>query len=269
MSNPCTLAECRGAPECPECSGRGNILVTVDTEDFEEAVTQTKNTHRFIMNTLQQYSFHNIIVDFIKTYYFKIMRSDNNNGILIYVPPYDLNNGYEVYTITNNKKNSNSCIKIIENDKLVHYILHTLFNEELNIINCTNAYNQFLPKINNVPTIFGKFVCTKFDSMFIILHKETKNGYMFSFYTDTDKSYIKIQIIQNARHFENHKTTYVSTSIDNIFKKFLEYMYNDMHNIKINCCKVIMSKYIEDNTEDIYNTTDPNNININYDMDPY
>jgi hypothetical protein len=197
------------------------------------------------------------------------MRSDNNNGILVCVPPYDLNNGYEVYTITNNKKDRNSCTKIMDNDTLVHYILHSLFKEELQIMNCTNTYNQFLQKINNTPNIFDKFISIKSNNLFIILHKETQNGYMFSFYIDMNKSYMKIQIIQNGRHFDNHKTTYISTSIDNIYNKFMEYMNNKMHDKKINCCKIIMSKYIEDNMEPLYNTTDPNNININYDLDPY
>jgi hypothetical protein len=70
MSAQCTQDQCRGAPECPECSGRGNTLVTVDTNDFEEAVVQTQNTHSYIMKTLQTYSFHTQIVDFIQTSFF-------------------------------------------------------------------------------------------------------------------------------------------------------------------------------------------------------
>ena len=253
--------------ECLECSGQKDALVIVDTDEYDEAVTRADKLHTDIMKMLQIFSFYNLITSYVKTYYFKIMRSDNKNGVLVCIPPYDLNNGYEVYTIINNKKDNNSCIKITNKTycELLHYILHTLFNTEYNVLNCDNIYAKFLQKLyNSNNNILEEYIPIKNNNVFILLHKETQNGYMFTCYTDAMKIYFKLQIIQNTRYFEIHKTNYVSTSVDNIYNKFLEYIKLQMHDTKISCCKVILSKYLEEDLED-----NPNNININSDLDPY
>ena len=264
----CTLSDCRGGSECLECSGQKHVLVAVDTNEYEEAVTQATKLHTDIMKMLQLFSFHTIVTSYLKTYYFKIMRTDNNNGVLVCIPPYDLNNGYEVYTIINNKKDNNSYKKI--HTTLVHYILHTLFNNEYSTLICDNTYIKFLQKINTSNNnICEDYIPFKNKNVFILVNKETQNGYMFTCYTDEIKTYIKLQIIQNTRYFETHKSNYIATSFDNVYDKLLEYIKLQMHDTKISCCKVILSKYLEEDLNNNYIEDNPSNININSDLDPY
>ena len=273
QSSHCTLSDCRGGSECQECSGQKHTFVSVDTNEYDDAVGQANKLHTDIMKMLLLFSFHNLVTSYVKTYYFKITRTDNKNGVLVCIPPYDLNSGYEVYTIINNKKDNNSCMKI-NNKKyceLVHYILHTLFNSEYQVLICNNIYEKCLQKINssNNNNIFDDYIPIKNNNVFILLHKETQNGYMFTCYTDTMKTYIKLQIIQNTRYFEMHKTNFISTSFDSIYNKLLEYIKLQIHDTKISCCKVILSKYLEEDLENNFIEDNPSNININSDLDPY
>jgi len=247
-----------------------DALVSVDMKDYEDATLKTKIIYEDVKNKIQSHLYTNLVTSSINSYYFKIVRKDNMNGIFVCLPPYDLQNGYEVYTINNSKKDNNSCIKIKEDSILICHILNKLFLNEINNNVMNKMYHQFLTKMND-PLILNNFLIIKLDMKIMCLNINTYNGYMFMFYIENEKPLIKLNIIQNGKYYKNHKTNYISSSVDIMYNKLLEYINQHIHDIQIKCCKIIKSKYLEDNfVLDNPNVIDYNfNNNYNQHYDPH
>ena len=263
------------------------LETVVDENDFKESFVEALKLHTYIMDNIQKYVFNNITLTFFDTYYFKIMRTDNCNGLIISIPPYNLNS-CEIYNVNNDVPNVNMCVtfmgKLSNNldqdnninqfesihfsnkntyksnnidlysDKQEHnyvrvmnYILHTLYSDEMKSINCDKVYQYIITKNN-----FNNFRIIKETKIIKILDNETQNGYVLSFFANEHGSQIKIELFQNQLYYGSHKTCYVSSSLDNIYNKLLNNMNNNVHNIPIKCCKIILPRYLEYNKRTMY-----------------
>jgi len=256
--------------------------IDVDQNDFNESFIEALKLHTFIMDNLKTYPFNNITLTYFDSYYFKIMRTDNLNGVIICIPPYNLNS-CEIYSIINNKPNINTCITfmgksndnldnlnksnnidqfIISNknsyksnninlysneqeynyNKVMNYVLYTLYCDEIKYIHCDKVYEYIITKNS-----FNNYNIVKEKKYIKILDNNTQNGYVISFFANEYGPQIKIELYQNKLYYGLHKTCYISSSIDNIYNKLTYDINNNVHNIPIKCCKIVLPKYLEQN----------------------
>ena len=214
--------------------------VDIDVADLNTAMCKTQELHKKITSILNNISYirNNINIHQLKCYHFKI--TNNSNGVYICLPPHALNKGFEVYNINNKITDFSNVTYCKNSNEIIDYINRNMYPNEF-----LQNRIDYIKKI--LPTFAKGFVVGDTDYNTIgLMDIKTKNAYMIKFSLDY---YAKICIVQNAKYFEQHKTTCIVKNINEFIAKIKEYLDNNIHNIPIKMIRIFHPMYNDSDDE--------------------